>query len=271
MTGTVLHFAPHPDDELLGAPATLMALRDAGYRIVNVAWSLGRPEDQERRRRELEQASQRAGFEFDIPEPPLALSSIEDHAATEAEIIGLTRDRIGSYSPVVVVGPSPHDRQPAHELVGRAMRAALEGDSGGSLRWWMWAIWGPLPLPTLATSFSETRMLEITAALEAHAGELERNDYARLLHGRAEMNGVLAPELLRGFGAEAQEEDAPFVELLTEVSFDNGWRLGDPRRFDPAAPFGGSYSVDVSEWLAGPSLTARYGLATTQRQHRGSA
>jgi LmbE family N-acetylglucosaminyl deacetylase len=27
----VLHLAPHPDDELIGAPATLMALRDAGH------------------------------------------------------------------------------------------------------------------------------------------------------------------------------------------------------------------------------------------------
>jgi len=31
----VLHLAPHPDDEALGAPATLLALRDAGHRVIN--------------------------------------------------------------------------------------------------------------------------------------------------------------------------------------------------------------------------------------------
>jgi LmbE family N-acetylglucosaminyl deacetylase len=38
---TALLLSPHPDDELLGCPAHLFALRDAGWRIVNVALSLG--------------------------------------------------------------------------------------------------------------------------------------------------------------------------------------------------------------------------------------
>ena len=46
----VLHISPHPDDELVGAPATLMALRDAGHEVTNLALSLGRPEDHDRRR-----------------------------------------------------------------------------------------------------------------------------------------------------------------------------------------------------------------------------
>ena len=37
MARTLLHLSPHPDDELAGMPATLMALRDAGWRIVNLA------------------------------------------------------------------------------------------------------------------------------------------------------------------------------------------------------------------------------------------
>ena len=46
---TVLHLSPHPDDEVLGAGATLLGLRDAGHRVINLACSLGRPEQQERR------------------------------------------------------------------------------------------------------------------------------------------------------------------------------------------------------------------------------
>src|SRR5581483_1293741 len=70
---SVLHVAPHPDDELLGAGATLMALRDAGWRVVNLACSLGRPEHAARRRAELVEACRLAGFELRIPPqlPPI--------------------------------------------------------------------------------------------------------------------------------------------------------------------------------------------------------
>ena len=58
----VLHLSPHPDDEVLGAGATLMGLREHGHRVINLACSLGRPDQQERRRREVEEACERAGF-----------------------------------------------------------------------------------------------------------------------------------------------------------------------------------------------------------------
>jgi LmbE family N-acetylglucosaminyl deacetylase len=41
---TVLHLAPHPDDEVLGAGATLLGLREAGHRVINLACSRGRPD-----------------------------------------------------------------------------------------------------------------------------------------------------------------------------------------------------------------------------------
>jgi len=37
----VLHVAPHPDDEALGAPCTLLRLKDAGARVVVVACGRG--------------------------------------------------------------------------------------------------------------------------------------------------------------------------------------------------------------------------------------
>jgi len=119
----VLHLAPHPDDELIGAPATLMALRDAGHEILNVACSLGRPEQEETRRAELEEACRRAGFELLVPEEGFEAVLRERHAD-------------------LVVGPSPHDRHPFHETVGRALVAARPE------RLWLWGLWGALPFPT---------------------------------------------------------------------------------------------------------------------------
>ena len=63
---TVLHLSPHPDDEVLGAGATLLGLREAGHRVINLACSLGRPEQQDRRRAEVTDACRRAGKPWGI-------------------------------------------------------------------------------------------------------------------------------------------------------------------------------------------------------------
>jgi len=43
-----LHLAPHPDDEILGAGATLLALEGAGHEVINLAVSLGRRDERGR-------------------------------------------------------------------------------------------------------------------------------------------------------------------------------------------------------------------------------
>ena len=67
---TLLHLAPHPDDELMGGPAIMLALQASGHRIVNLACGLGRPEDQERRKAEARESSRRTGFELILPAGP---------------------------------------------------------------------------------------------------------------------------------------------------------------------------------------------------------
>lgn len=218
----LLHLSPHPDDELIGAPATLMAMRDAGWRVVNLACGLGRPEQRERRLAELREACERAGFELRLGDPEALAGSV--------------RAAIAELEPAVVVSPCPQDRHPRHELVATAARAALEELGEGAPRWWMWALWGALPAPTLATGFEQARLEEVLAALGAHRGELARNDYRRLVHGRAEAGACLAPELLFGFGSAAAPRHA-YAELLTEVvAGAGGWRLGTARWLDPGVP-----------------------------------
>lgn len=237
MTPALLHLAPHPDDELIGAPATLMALRDAGWRVVNLACGLGSdPSRRERRERELREACRRAGFELRLPEaPPLAAPEPERAAALRAAIDAALDD----VQPSVVVSPGPGDRHPAHAAVAAAAEEALRARGADTPRWWTWAVWGAPERPTLATAFEAGRLREVADALAAHAGELLRNDYRRLVRGRAEACACLAPELLFGFGAEAAAERPipEYAELLGELVPDaNGWRPGEPRWLDPAAP-----------------------------------
>lgn len=249
-----LHLASHPDDEVLGAPATLMALRDSGWRVINVCCSLGRPAQEVRRRGELTESCRLAGFELRVPDPPLRISSGDDRAAARAALLRLVAAELDSSRPQLVFSPSPHDRHPAHELVGSAVRDVL-AHRGGDLRWWMWGLWASLPFPTLGVPFDAARLEEIVGVLSAHRGELERNDYRRLLAGRAEMNAAVGPELIFGFGTEAPAGCA-YLELLTEVAFADGcWRLGCPRWLDPREPLGGISDVSADAWLGAPGLS----------------
>jgi len=225
---------------VLGAPGALFALRDAGWRIVNVACSLGRPEQRERRLRELEEACRRARFELRIEdiEPARVLEDLQ---------------------PELVVAPSPHDRHPFHEEVARDVLAAVAA-AGAPTTVWLWSLWGESALPSLALELTDDRLAEIEHALEAHEGELARTDFKRLLRAQADAYGVIGAERIYDFGAPALP--FPRAELLTEVALRDGrWHLCEPRvlRDGEVSSEGVAGPLDVTDWLFAPSVTARFG------------
>ncbi len=248
----VLHVAPHPDDELVGAPATLMALRDAGHEVTNLALSLGRATDHERRRGEVVEACRRAGFRLVVAEPPIAMSVTDDRRAAATRVRAhLERVLNGAEPPDLVVGPSPHDVHHAHELVGGAMRDVLASRSQAP-PWWMWAIWGDLPFPTTITAFDQARADEIAVALSAHAGEMARTDHRVHVDARARLTAITAAEKVFGFGAPALAADR--AEVVTEVVRAEGhWLLGAPRVLDATRPLGHPTVRMVDTWLGAPS------------------
>lgn len=212
-----------------------MALRDAGWRVVNLACGLGGEGQRARREAELREACRLARFELRIPAKPALASTEEGDAVAVGEVVAAA---IAELDPQLVVSPGPGDRHPAHGLVAAAARKAIEGQAR-PVHWWAWALWGSLPQPTLGTLFEQERLEEVLVALAAHRGELERNDYRRFVRARAEMNVSLAAELLFGFGAAAPA-GARYAELLTEaVPVDGRWRLGEARWLDPAAALRG--------------------------------
>ncbi len=257
MTRVALQLSPHPDDEVAGMPATLMALRDAGWRVVNLACGLGRPEQHERRRAELEEACRRAGFELLPCEPPLALSAGDDLAATEETLVDLLAGVLSELSPALVCAPSPHDGHHAHELVGRAARRALEALPVPAPPLWLWGVWADLPFPTLIVPFDEARLAEIQHALAAHASELERLPLDRVIEARAVLSAGVADERVYGSGA-ARDPSPAFAELVCEVvATPAGWQLGAPRRFAAGAPFAEPSGRPIGWWLSAESVHAR--------------
>jgi LmbE family N-acetylglucosaminyl deacetylase len=253
LSQVVLSVAPHPDDELVGAPATLMALRDAGWRVVNLACSLGRREDRRRRRAELAEACRMARFELATPEgiPPIG----RDHDLERAQRVlsAVIVELLEETAAPLIVGPSPHDGHHGHEVVGRAIRDAVQ-TCGGSLRVMFWGLWADLPIPNLLVPFGARRLEEIQRLLRSHAGELARNRLDLLVENRAAANVILGPERVFGFGVGGIEH--PYAELLTDVSWapGAGWRLMAPRELDALHPLAGDEGPEIGWWLHGPSV-----------------
>jgi LmbE family N-acetylglucosaminyl deacetylase len=268
---TVLHLAPHPDDEAIAAAATLLALRDSGHRVINLAVSLGRREQRTRRRRELAEACRRADFELVIHRPPLDISSGDDRSVAQRKLTATVESMIADRKVDLVVAPSPHDGHYGHEAVGRAARdAVFATPEARAPRLWLWGLWADLPWPTLYHGFDDVVMARAVHVLEAHEGELARNDYRDVLRGRATANRVLGSERVFGWGSESRSQ--PLAELLLEVVLREGeWWTTGARELDPTdplgeAPDGGRWrSMPIGWWLHAASFSDQSATRTPRR------
>src|SRR5580658_2500446 len=108
MAPTVVHIAPHPDDEAVGCPASLLHLHDRGWRVVSVISSLGFTPQWPRRRAEAEEASARAGFVPLFLDPPLAIC-LSDDLGSATRIADELPGIVAEYEASIVVSPTPHD------------------------------------------------------------------------------------------------------------------------------------------------------------------
>ena len=232
----VLHVAPHPDDESLGAPCTLLGLRASGADVVVAACGMGRPADHARRRRELGDATAFGGFRLEVHEPPVALGSTDDLDAAQRRLVPWLVARMDRHDADVVVGPHLHDAHPAHEAVARAVRDAVVRAARPTV-WWSWAIWADLRHPTLLVPCPPALVDRAAAMLRHHAGEVARNDYVGMLHAMGRLDAIRGVERVRGFGAAALP-GVRHAELLTELGrVDGRWRFGRPRTTpDPGPP-----------------------------------
>ncbi len=235
-SGEILVISPHPDDESIGAPATLLNLQESGFQVVNYAASLGKPEQYDRRSGELSEACARAAFELIIPEHPARISSGDDMVTAQGEIAEAVSSLIHERRPIAVVSPSVHDGHHGHEVVARATRDGIEA-SGMETRWFMYNIWGDLPFPNVYSAFHQNTLDKVQHILGAYEGENDRNNYQNMVLGRAILGAVLGSEKVFGFGSAAASTE-PYAELLTEAVYTDGvWKEGAHRVLDKSDPF----------------------------------
>jgi LmbE family N-acetylglucosaminyl deacetylase len=253
MSPTLVHVAPHPDDEALGCLGALLHLLDRGWQVVSVSVGLGLPQDWERRRAEFEEAARRAHFSPIIFEPPLGISGHDDLAdATERVALELP-GIVVSYGASLVVSPSPHDVHHGHETVARGVQRAMES-LPPAVRWWMWGLWRDLPAPNVYYPFAEASLVRMLHILEAYEGELERNDYRRLVAGRASATAVLGSERVFGFGSAAASS-LPYAEVLTEVRrVGRRWMASQAHHLDQGPLLDEQFTIDLTAWVESPSV-----------------
>ena len=248
----VLHLAPHPDDEVLGAGAVLLALQGAGHQVINFAVSLGRKEDQARRLIEVQEACERMGIELITPASPYVISSGDDLEAGQKLLTEEIACLIRELGVELLISPSPHDGHHGHEVVGRAARGACM--TTNLQDWWLWGLWADLPLPNVLHGFGQQELDRLQHALAAHAGEVARNDYSRLLAGRSLANSALAAERVWGYGAEGIESH--YAEVACALQwYENQWHLAEPSTLNPASPLSRQNGPEIDWWIMQPSLS----------------
>ena len=197
---TVIHASPHPDDESIAAPCTLLALKDAGWRVINFAASLGRPADRPRRRRELEAALGLAGFEHRESTARAGISRGDDLGAACRALTAELTELLAETGAELIVGPHPRDGHHGHVTVARAVRQTV-WQAEHPVTWWMWPLWIELSRPTLILECADKHLQLSKEMLEKYEGENARNDYREMHEAIRVVNAVRGVETVFGFGS----------------------------------------------------------------------
>jgi LmbE family N-acetylglucosaminyl deacetylase len=235
--GHCLIFAPHPDDECIVGALPLRLRQEAGWRVSNVAVTLGsNPARRASRWAELQDACAVLGFDC-IRVGEDGLSDVRADTAerlprlwqVHVEAIAAL---LAKHRPALVLAPHALDDNPSHRGVHRLVVEAIATARLDTVlaHTEFWAT-QPAPNALVQTSIADTARL--ITALERHAGEIARNPY----HLR--LPAFLADAVRRGgelvLGAGATPPDFAFATLYRFVAYRAGQPIAElPRRVFPA-------------------------------------
>ncbi len=179
--GHCLVFAPHPDDECIVGALPLRLQQEAGWRVTNVAVTLGsNPERRESRWAELLDACGVLGFGC-IRVGDDGLSDVRaDTAAREPALwaahVAAIAALLAEHHPALVLAPHALDDNPSHRGVHQLVLDAItasQADTGIAQT----EFWSTQPHPNALVQTNIADTARLIAALERHTGEIERNPY----------------------------------------------------------------------------------------------
>ncbi len=180
-----LLFSPHPDDEAISGALPWRLRRQYGWRVVNVAVTLGsNKERRDRRWAELTACCAQLGFELVSAsgESHLGLERIRVHTHADDPdhwaACGMYSCLLLRYRPRVVVCPHELDGHDVHIGTHALVRQAIEQLSPD------WALdlllseyWNTQMDPRLMVALDRRDVAALIAALCQHVGEVARNPY----------------------------------------------------------------------------------------------
>jgi LmbE family N-acetylglucosaminyl deacetylase len=232
-----LVFAPHPDDECIVGALPLRLRQEAGWRISNVAITLGsNPERRAPRWAELQAACEVLGFDClrlgDEGLSDVRPDTAERSPALWASHVDALTSLIEEHRPALVLAPHALDDNPSHRGVHRLVTEAL-AEARADTVLACTEFWSTQAAPNALVQTSIADTARLITALERHTGEIERNPY----HLR--LPAFLADAVRRGgelvLGAGEAPPDFAFATLYRLVAYRAGQPVAElPRRVFPA-------------------------------------
>jgi N-acetylglucosamine malate deacetylase 1 len=207
----ILVFSPHPDDEVIIGGVALRLLRESGWRVVNVAVTLGSKQARQAGRlEELRACCQCIGFDLTLAGPS-GLEGInprrrqEDPAAWQSAvhiIAGILRDQ----APRAILFPHDQDWNSTHVGVHWLVRDALELLGPGlDCLTLETEFWGAMATPNLMVELTPEHLGDLITALTFHVGEVQRNPYHLTLPAWMIDNVRRGAELVGGQGGASPD------------------------------------------------------------------
>ncbi len=234
--GHCLVFAPHPDDECIVGALPLRLQREAGWKITNVAVTLGSNKARrDERWAELEDACAVLGF-ANIRLAPEGFEEVRPETAAQrpelwAAQVQTVADLLKAEKPELILLPHTHDGNATHvgvhQLVVEAVAAA-----GVSTVLAQTEFWSTQAEPNWMVETSIADTARLIQALARHVGEVQRNPYHQRLPAFMADNVRRGGELIAGAGSAVP--DYAFATLYRLSRWHEGREQAMPARLCPA-------------------------------------
>jgi LmbE family N-acetylglucosaminyl deacetylase len=225
--------SPHPDDEIITGGLPLRLLREASFRVVNVAVTLGSNlARREARWQEAQAACSHVGFELvSAASGGLSRVTLERRAVDPvswARDVTVVAELIARHAPRVVFAPHDDDWNQTHRGTHQLLVDALTAlGSELDLHVVETEFWRPISTPNLMVELDTATLADLVTALALHAGEMQRNPLHISLPAWMTDNVRRGAEVVFGQG-----QGAPPFAFATLYRI-RRWRAGG---FAPPAP-----------------------------------
>lgn len=226
-----LFFSPHPDDECISGGLALRILREARWRVVNVAVTQGsKRERQAARFQELAEACKYLGLGLEATAPN-GLERINPKTrAQDPQHWGACVDAIlavlQKYRPKVVLFPHERDWNSTHIGTHLLVVDALKRMPADFECYCVETeFWGAMDDPNLMIEISAQDIGDMITALSYHVGEVNRNPYHLTLPAWMMDNVRRGGEVVGGQGGAAPDFRFAVLNRLRR------WKNGTLERF----------------------------------------